>query len=206
MKSVKIKRAIISCYDKSGLKEFVSELVKFDSEIKIFSSSGTYRELETVAKGNLAEISEYVGFKEMPSGLVKTLHPKIHSGILAELDDDEQSRYLEDNKIEVFDLVVVNLYPFETAVAEGKSPEEVRKNIDIGGVSLLEAASKNFLRVAVVSSPEDYPRLIESLKKNEGCTDLKTRLELAKKAVAHLQHYISEINKYFGKLKAEDTV
>jgi len=204
MKSVKINRAIISCYEKQGLKEFVSELVKLNLDIKIFSSSGTYKELESVAKNNLVEISEYVGFKEMPAGLVKTLHPKIHSGILAELDDEEQKKYLEDNEIEVFDLVVVNLYPFEKVVAEGKSPEEARKNIDIGGVSLLEAASKNFLRVAAVSNPEDYMQLIDVLKKNDCSSDLKTRLELAKKAMARVQHYLTEINNYFGKLKAED--
>ncbi|MBS3133091.1 IMP cyclohydrolase [Candidatus Woesearchaeota archaeon] len=204
VRNVRINRAIISCYEKRGLKEFASELVKLNPDIKIFSSSGTYKELEPVARNNLVEISEYVGFREMPAGLVKTLHPKIHSGILAELEDPEQKSYLEDNKIEAFDLVVVNLYQFERAVSEGKCFEDVRKNIDIGGVSLLEAASKNFLRVAVVADPEDYAQLINALKKNNCSSDLKTRLGLAKKAVAHLQHYLSEINNYFGKLKAEE--
>ncbi len=201
---MKINRAIISCHDKSGLKEFVSGLAKLNPAIKIYSSSGTYRELESVAKKSLIEISEYTGASEMPGGLVKTLHPKIHAGILADLNDDAQRKYLEDNGIEAFDLVVVNLYPFEKAVAEGKGFFHARNNIDIGGVSLLEAASKNFLRVTVVSSPEDYGMLLEKLRKNGCSTDIETRLELAKKAMAHLQHYLAEINNYFSSLKVDD--
>lgn len=202
--NAKISRAIISCHDKTGLKEFVSELVKLNPKIKIYSSSGTHRELEAVAKGNLVEISEYTGASEMPGGLVKTLHPKIHAGILADLNDAAQRKYLEDNRIEAFDMVVVNLYPFEKAVKEGKGFTHARNNIDIGGVSLLEAASKNFLRVAPVSSPEDYAMVLESIRKNDGSTDIETRLELAKKAVSRLQRYLSEIDKYFKNLKAGD--
>jgi len=194
MKNVKIKNAIISCYDKSGLKEFVSELVRINPEIKIYCSSGTFKELLSVAKENIIEVSDYVGLKEMPSGLVKTLNPKLHAGILADLEDEKQRKYLEDNHIETFELVVVNLYPFEK-VASGNSVDEARKNIDIGGVSLLEAASKNFPRVTAVSDVEDYDK-----KKNNGESDSGTRLEFAKKALAHLHHYMSEINKYFQKL------
>lgn len=202
--NMKISRAIISCHDKAGLKEFVSELVKINPEIKIYSSSGTHRELESAAKGNLVEISAYTGASEMPGGLVKTLHPKIHSGILADLNDEAQRKYLEDNGIEAFDMVVVNLYPFEKAVAEGKGFLHARNNIDIGGVSLLEAAAKNFFRVTAVSSPDDYGMLIEKLRKNDCCTDIATRLELAKKAIAHLQNYLTEIDNYFRSLKVEE--
>ncbi len=201
---MKISNAIISCHDKKGLKEFVSELVKINPEIKIYSSSGTYRELETVAKSNLVEISGYTGANEMPGGLVKTLHPKIHAGILADLNDEAQRKYLDDNKIEAFDMVVVNLYPFEKAVAEGKGFAHARNNMDIGGVSLLEAASKNFPRVTVVSSPDDYATALESIRKNNGSTDVATRLLLAKKAISHLQHYLTEINNYFKKLEMGD--
>lgn len=199
--NVKIKNAIISCYDKNGLKEFVSELVKLNPEIKIYCSSGTFKELEPVAKDNIIEVSDYVGFKEMPSGLVKTLNPKLHAGILADLDDEKQVKYLEENKIVVFDIVVVNLYPFEKIVAAGGSVDEARKNIDIGGVSLLEAASKNFPRVTAVSDINDYDKLLETLRNNNGASDDKTRLEFAKKALSHLHHYMSEINKYFQKLE-----
>ncbi len=203
---IKIKNALISCHDKRGLKEFVSELVKLNPAIKIYSSSGTYRELEAAAKNNLVEISEYTGASEMPGGLVKTLHPKIHAGILADLNDDAQRKYLKDNRIEAFDMVVVNLYPFEKAVAEGKGFSHARNNIDIGGVSLLEASSKNFLRVTVVASPEDYGILLEKLRKNGCSTDIETRLELAKKAIARLQHYLTEINNYFKKLETGDVL
>ncbi len=201
---VKIKNVLISCYDKTGLKYFAAGLVKINLEIKIFSSSGTYRELEAVAKNNLVDISSYTGASEMPGGLVKTLHPKIHAGILADLNDDAQRKYLKDNKIEAFDMVAVNLYPFEKAVKEGKGFSHARNNIDIGGVSLLEAASKNFLRVTVVSSPDDYATALESIRKNNGSTDIATRLKLAKKAISHLQHYLTEINNYFKNLEAGD--
>ena len=202
--NVKIKNAIISCYAKAGLKEFVAELLKINPDLKIYSSSGTFKELKAVARENLVEVSEYVGFKEMPSGLVKTLHPKLHSGILADLDDDEHKRYLEENDIEAFDLVVVNLYPFEKVVRDGKDVTEVRKNMDIGGVSLLEAASKNFSRVTVVADVNDYDKLLENLRQNDGSSDLKIRLEFAQKALGQLQQYFSEINNYFGKLKLGD--
>ncbi|MAG15952.1 hypothetical protein CMO88_02730 [Candidatus Woesearchaeota archaeon] len=195
--NVKINRAIISCYDKTGLKEFVSELIKLNPDIKIFSSSGTFNELKEVASGNLVEVSEYVGFKEMPSGLVKTLHPKIHSGILADLEDEEQKSYLEKNGIEIFDLVVVNLYPFEAK----SSFKETRNNIDIGGVSLLESASKNFLRVSIVCNVNDYGKLLEKLKESDCSSDDNTRLELSKKAVAYLAKYLADINDYFKDLK-----
>ena len=204
MKDVKIRNAIISCYDKSGLKEFVAELLKINPELKIYSSSGTCASLKETAKDNVAEISEYVGFVEMPSGLVKTLHPKIHSGILADTENKEHARYLEENGIKEFDLVVVNLYPFERVVKEGKDAEEIRQNIDVGGVSLLEAASKNFPRVTVVCDPDDYTWLAETLRQNAGSIDFKTRLELAKKAVSRLCNYFAGIDSHYQKLKADD--
>lgn len=196
-------RALISCYDKSGLRDFVSELIKLNPEIKIFSSNGTFKELKQIAENKLVKISDYTGFREMPSGLVKTLHPKIHSGILADLNDEAQKTYLDENAIEAFDLVVVNLYPFEKAVAEGKDFQEIRNNIDVGGVSLIEAAAKNFLRVAVIADPRDYALIIKRLNE-KGCIDTETRLLLAKKALAHLHNYIGEISSYFSKLEADD--
>mgnify|MGYP001948541782 CR=1 FL=1 len=186
---MKINNAIISCYDKTGLKEFVSKLVEYNPSIKIFSSSGTFRELESVAKDNLFEVAEYTGFPEMPGGLVKTLHPKVHAGLLADLSDEEHKKYLEENNIEAFDLVVVNLYPFEKVASEGADLETARQNIDIGGVSLIEAGAKNFKRVTVVTDPSDYDKVLQESE----------RLDLAKKAFAHLAHYFNEINNYFSK-------
>ena len=205
MKNVKIRNAIISCYDKRGLRGFTAELLKINPHLKIYSSAGTCAALRETAGDSVTEISGYVGFAEMPSGLVKTLHPKIHSGILADPENEGHARYLEENGIETFDLVVVNLYPFEKVVKEGKDAEEIRQNIDVGGVSLLEAASKNFLRVAVVCDPDDYGRLLESLRQNNGASDRKTRLELAKKAMARLQEYFTGISAHYQSLKAEET-
>ncbi|MBI2664528.1 IMP cyclohydrolase [Candidatus Woesearchaeota archaeon] len=189
----KMKAALISCYDKTGLKDFAAELIKKNPDIKIFSSSGTYAELKDAAAGSIHEVSEYIGFKEMPSGLVKTLHPKIHSGILADLNNHEHKRYLEENNIEAFDLVVVNLYPFRAA----ENFQEAKENIDIGGVSLLEAGAKNFTRVAVVHDREDYPRVLNG-------TNLAVRFELAKKAIKYLHQYFGRINAYFEQLRIED--
>ena len=202
--NVKISRAIMSCHDKSGLKEFAGELVRLNPNAKIFSSSGTFAALQETAGKNVAEISEYTGFREMPAGLVKTLHPKIHSGILADTGDESQKKYLEENGIETFDLVAVNLYPFEKVAAEGKGFEESRQNIDIGGVSLIESAAKNFLRVAVVTDPSDYPIIIENMRRNGGGTDIETRLKLAKKAFSHLHGYMGAINDYFSGLDAQE--
>lgn len=202
--NVKISRAIMSCYDKSGLREFAGELVRLNPQAKIFSSSGTFAALQETAGKNVAEISEYTGFREMPSGLVKTLHPKVHSGILADTRDESQKRYLQENGIETFDLVAVNLYPFEKVVAEGRGFEESRQNIDIGGVSLIESAAKNFLRVTAVTDPSDYPTVIENMRRNGGGTDIETRLKLAKKALSHLHGYIGAIRDYFAGLNADD--
>ena len=199
--SIRIRNALISCHDKTGLKYFVSELVKLNPEVKIYCSSGTYGELKKImAAANLVEISEYTGMKEMPSGLVKTLHPKIHAGILADLDNEQQRRYLEENKAVAFDLVVVNLYPFAAATEEG-GIEKARTNIDIGGVSLIEAAAKNFLRVGVIVSPVDYEKLLEFLRKNNGI-GIDMRLQLAKTALNYLSAYLENISRYYDKLPA----
>lgn len=197
--SVKISNALISCHDKTGLKYFAAELVKINPTIKIYCSSGTFNELKKVADANVVEISEYTGTKEMPAGLVKTLHPKIHSGILADLSDEQQRKYLEFIKAVPFDLVVVNLYPFAASAGSG-SIEKARTNIDIGGVSLIEAASKNFLRVAVIVSPVDYERVLEEMKKNNGSCSSETRLKLAKEAMNCISGYIGNISDYYGKL------
>lgn len=198
---VKIHNALISCHDKTGLKYFAAELVKLNPGVKLYCSSGTFNELKkAVSAANLMEISEYTGTKEMPSGLVKTLHPKIHSGILADLEDEEQKKYVDSIKAVVFDLVVVNLYPF-VAAAESGGIEKARTNIDIGGVSLIEAAAKNFLRVAVVVSPVDYERVLEMLRK-DNAIGIETRLQLAKTALNYLSGYISGIDDYYERLSA----
>ena len=198
---VEVRNALISCHDKTGLKYFASELVKLNPEVKIYCSSGTYSELKkAVAAESLVEISEYTGMKDMPSVLLEALHPKIHAGILADLNDEQQRRYLEENKAVAFDLVVVNMYPFTEASKAG-GIEKARMNIDIGGVSLIEAAAKNFLRVAVVVSPVDYEKLLEMLRKDGG-VNIETRLQLAKTAMSYLSAYIANIDGYYEKLSS----
>ncbi len=203
LSTITINNALISSHDKTGLKYFASELVKHNKGVRIYCSSGTFNELKkSVPAENLAEVSEYTGTKEMPSGLVKTLHPKIHSGILANLEDREHSQYIESIDAVPFDLVVVNLYPFAEA-AHGTSIERARTNMDIGGVSLIEAASKNFLRVTVIVSPVDYEKVLEELRKNSGC-GIELRLQLAKAALNYLSGYIENMSNYFNKLKIAD--
>ena len=200
--SVKISNVLISCHDKTGLKYFAAELVKLNPKVKIYCSSGTFTELKkAVSAANLIEISEYTGIKEMPAGLVKTLHPKIHAGILADLDDEQQRKYLEENKAVAFDLVVVNLYPFAGA-AEMGSIEKARTNIDIGGVSLVEAAAKNFLRVAVAVSPVDYEKVLGEMRKNGSSCGIETRIQLAKTAMNYLSAYLENISRYYDRLSA----
>ena len=197
----KINNAIISCYDKKGINDFAEKIVELNPDMKIFSSSGTFKTLSESVKSNLVEISDYIGFKEMPSGLVKTLHPKIHSGILANVEDQNQKEYLEKNSIKKFDLVVVNLYPFKKTIDDGKPFETVRQNIDIGGVSLLESASKNFIRVIPICNPEDYDLVIQELKTNN--LGIESRLNLAKKSFSYLNNYFNDLNNYFSKLNVE---
>jgi phosphoribosylaminoimidazolecarboxamide formyltransferase/IMP cyclohydrolase len=197
---VKVRRAIISVYDKKGLGEFASSLVQLNSDIELYSSSGTSVELQKKVMKNVKEISDYTKFPEMPSGLVKTLHPKIHAGILAEPGNEEHSAYMQMHGIKQFDLIVVNLYPFSAVASDPlKTVEDARKNMDIGGVSLIEAASKNFLRIAVVTDPLDYSSLISGMKKNGGCIDLKTRVQLAKKALKYLASYLGSMSGYYEK-------
>ena len=195
--NIKIKNAIISVHDKTGIKYFYNELQKINPQIRIFSSGGTYKELKEVAT-NLIEISEHTGFAEMPEGLVKTLHPKIHGGILG---NEKQEQFMKENGIEKFDLVIINLYPFSNSMNE--NIEKARTNIDIGGVSLIEAGCKNFLRVCVITSPRDYERFLENLWENNGETSLSLRLNLATVSLHRLAKYLTEISEYFALLDEE---
>lgn len=195
---VKIETAVISIHDKTGIKYFASELVKVNPEIKIISSGGTFAELNKVVPDNIIDVSEYTGFPEMPGGLVKTLHPKVHGGILG---NEAQEEYMEKHGIRKIDLVVVNLYPFRKGAAI--SFEEARKNIDIGGVSLIEAGCKNFSRVSVCSDPAEYEIFLESLRRNNGTVELVTRLKLAKLGLSLLSSYLSAISSYFDRLTME---
>ena len=180
-KSAAIRRALISVSDKTGIVPFAKALRKLN--IEILSTGGTYRLL---TKENIPaiEISEYTGFPEMMDGRVKTLHPKVHGGILARRDQDQA--VMEEHDIPPIDLVVVNLYPFEATVANPDCdlPTAI-ENIDIGGPTMLRAAAKNNRFVAVVVNPSDYDGIVDLLQGNEGSLDQDTRFDLAVKTFEH---------------------
>ncbi|MBW2975929.1 bifunctional phosphoribosylaminoimidazolecarboxamide formyltransferase/IMP cyclohydrolase [Candidatus Woesearchaeota archaeon] len=188
-----MKTALISVSNKEGIAEFAKGLSK--SGIKILSTGGTAKLLE---KNNIPVtlVSEYTGSKEILDGRVKTLHPKIHAGILAVRKNKEHMEELKKNKIEPIDIVVVNLYPFEETVAKNAGFEEAIENIDVGGPSMARAAAKNFEDVAVIVDPNDYKSVLDEIKKGKVSADLKS--ELALKAFEHTARYDTIINQYFN--------
>lgn len=192
--SAAIRRALISVSDKTGIVPFAKALTKLN--IEILSTGGTYKLL---SEENIpaTEISEYTGFPEMMDGRVKTLHPKVHGGILARRDQDQA--VMEEHDIPPIDLVVVNLYPFEATVANPDCdlPTAI-ENIDIGGPTMLRAAAKNNRFVAVVVNPSDYDNIIELLENNAGSLDQETRFDLAVKTFEHTAAYDGAIANYLG--------
>src|SRR3989338_8371978 len=174
---VKIKRALISVSDKTGLVDFARELSKLG--VEILSTGGTAKLLRD-NNIQVKEVSEYTGFPEMLDGRVKTLHPKIHGGLLALRDSAQHMQSLKEHDIGLIDMVVVNLYPFEkTTQKPGVTIEEVMENIDIGGPSMLRSASKNHKDVAVICDPRRYNRVIAELHKNDGALSADLMRELA---------------------------
>lgn len=189
------KRALISVSEKKGIVDFARRLAGLDFEI--ISTSGTYKKLsENGIKAK--EVSKVTGFPEILDGRVKTLHPAIHAGILANRDNPDHLAELKKNNIIPFDLVVVNLYPFRSTVSKPDvSPDEVIENIDIGGPTLIRSAAKNFQNVAVVVDNDDYAMVLSELEKN-GFISLATRKILAKKAFQHTASYDAYIAEYFS--------
>ena len=182
-----VRRALLSVTDKSGLVEFATELTKHG--VELVSTGGTAKALRE-ARLAVRDISELTGFPEMLDGRVKTLHPKVHGGILHIRENAQHVAAVKEHGIEPIDMVVVNLYAFEkTAARPGAKFAEVIENIDIGGPSMLRSAAKNFEDVAVVSSVQDYDALTEELKANEGKLSLKTRWRLSRKAFATTAAY-----------------
>lgn len=176
-----IKKAIISVYDKQGLETLVPALAKYS--IKIISSGGTARRIKEIGYKDLVEVSEYTGHPESPGGLVKTLHPKVHGGLLLDRDEPEHAKWMKENKIDSIDLVVVNLYPFEKVVAGGADLETAGHNIDIGGPTMTRSAAKASLlydKTCIVSDPAQYPEIIKTLDENNGelTTELRKRYAL----------------------------
>jgi phosphoribosylaminoimidazolecarboxamide formyltransferase/IMP cyclohydrolase len=194
---VTIKRAIISVSDKEGIVEFARELNSLG--IEIISTGGTAKLL--VNEGvDVIPISDYTGSPEILDGRVKTLHPKIHGGILACSDNKEHMKVIEREGIRVINMVVVNLYPFEETVAGECTFEDAIENIDIGGPTMVRAAAKNFNSVTVVVDPSDYPGILEEIRSNHTAVSKDTRFELSKKAFRHTAKYDKHISNYLDGL------
>jgi phosphoribosylaminoimidazolecarboxamide formyltransferase/IMP cyclohydrolase len=198
---VPVKRALVSVYDKSGLADFVRQLV--ESGIEIVSTGGTARLLR---EGGITvrDVSELTGWPEMLGGRVKTLHPKVHGGILFRRGDAGDRQQTAEHKIAPIDLVVVNLYPFEaTAAKPDLTPEELIENIDIGGPTMVRSAAKNFESVAVVTDPADYAAVAAEIAAR-GEVSLAMRLELARKAFALTARYDGKIATELERLSADN--
>ncbi|MFT6121624.1 MAG: phosphoribosylaminoimidazolecarboxamide formyltransferase/IMP cyclohydrolase [Oleiphilaceae bacterium] len=193
---VAVKRALISVSDKTGIIEFAKALREMN--VEILSTGGTFKLLSA---NNIPaiEVSDYTGFPEMMDGRVKTLHPKIHGGILARRGQDEA--VMQAHEIQAIDMVVVNLYPFKEATSKKDcSLENAVENIDIGGPTMVRAAAKNHKHVNIIVNTADYASVITEMKTNGSCTQYSTRFDLAIKAFEHTAQYDGMIANYFGHL------
>jgi len=194
---LKIKRALISVSDKTGLEGLVKALGKYS--VEIISTGGTAKIIRSLGI-SVKDVSEYTGFPEMLDGRVKTLHPKVHAGLLALREDKEHMEIMKKHGIDLIDMVVINLYPFENTVSKpGVSLKEAIENIDIGGPSMLRSAAKNHKSVCVVCDPSDYARVIGELEKNSGGISEPTLKELGRKAFARTSAYDAAICNYLTK-------
>lgn len=195
----KIKTAIISVTDKTGVVEFAKSLSSFG--VQILSTGGTARALRDGGV-SVMDISDYTGFPEMMDGRVKTLHPKVHGGLLGLRDNPEHVRMMNEHGIRPIDMIVVNLYQFEKTVAkEGVTLEDAIENIDIGGPSMLRSSAKNFRDVTVVVDPADYEVVLKEMESTGGETTLKTRFRLAKKVFRLTHEYDGAISGYLDRIE-----
>jgi len=194
--SQKIKNALISLSDKSGIEKILKVLKKYN--IKIISSGGTYKEIKKLGY-SCTEISKYTKFDEILDGRVKTLHPKIHSGILSKRSNNKHKREMNKKKFNYIDLIIVNFYPFEETIQKTKNFKKIIENIDIGGPTMVRGAAKNFSDVSIIVDKKDYTYLISELNKNKGSTSLKFREQMAGKAFGLTAYYDSMISNWFNK-------
>jgi IMP cyclohydrolase (EC 3.5.4.10)/phosphoribosylaminoimidazolecarboxamide formyltransferase (EC 2.1.2.3) len=191
---VTVRRALISVSDKTGIVEFAAALTK--QSVEILSTGGTYKLLRDNSIPAI-EISDYTGFPEMMSGRVKTLHPKVHGGILARRGIDDS--VMQEHGINPIDMVVVNLYPFEQTIANPDCdlPTAI-ENIDIGGPTMVRAAAKNFNDVAIVVNANSYTKVLEEMANNSGSLSRDTRFDLSVQAFEHTSAYDGAIANYLG--------
>ncbi|MCH8684143.1 bifunctional phosphoribosylaminoimidazolecarboxamide formyltransferase/IMP cyclohydrolase [Pedomonas mirosovicensis] len=192
---VRITRALLSVSDKTGLVPFAEALAA--RGVELLSTGGTAKALRDAGLA-VKDVAEHTGFPEMMDGRVKTLHPKIHGGLLALRDHPEHAKAMADHAIPPIDLVVVNLYPFEATVAKGADFETCIENIDIGGPSMVRSAAKNHAYVTIITDPADYDAVVAELNANDGATTLELRRRLAGKAYARTAAYDSAIAAWFS--------
>ena len=192
----KIKTALISVTDKTDLSKILRSLNKY--KVKIISSGGTYKSIKQLGYA-CTEISSYTGFKEMLDGRVKTLHPKIHAGILHDRSNKKHSKEMSKQNFPSLDLIVVNFYPFQKVVTSANSTKNIIENIDIGGPTMVRAAAKNFNNVTIITNKNDYAHLIKEMERNKGSTTLKFRELMSSKAFGLTAYYDAMIANWFNK-------
>ncbi len=200
---VKINHVLVSVSDKSGLETFIPQLVEINPGIRLFSTGGTFGKIKQIlgdkADNHLTQVSDYTGQPETQGGLVKTLDFKIYLGLLTETYNNAHQKDLERTDAVPIDMVVVNLYPFAETIAKPEvTLEKARGNIDIGGPSMIRASAKNFIRVASVVDPSDYPDILSELAAENGNISLDMRFRLARKAFAHTAGYDTTISRYLA--------
>ena len=196
----KIKRALISVFDKKNLKPLLNCLKKL--KIEIISSGGTYKEIKRL-KYACTEISDYTGSPEILGGRVKTLHPKIHAGILNKRNDKSHHKDLINNNFDNIDLVIVNFYPFEETLKNTSNHKKIIENIDVGGPTMVRAAAKNYNDVTVITSSSQYKDLINELVKSKGSTSQNFRQRMSQVAFAETAYYDALIANYFNKIRKD---
>ena len=206
---VMVRHVLASVFDKTGLEEFMPELLKINPEITIFSTGGTYAKLKEIlgeeAESCLTQVSDYTGQPETQGGLVKTLDFKIYLGLLTETYNDAHNEDIKRTGSIHIDMVIGNLYPFQDTISQPDvTVEMARGNIDIGGPCMIRASAKNYIRVASVVDPSDYNAIISEMKANNGAISLDLRYRLAQKAFQYTAVYDRTIADFLGSAALED--
>ena len=195
----KIKTALISVSDKKNLKPLLNILKKYN--VKIISSGGTFKKIKKL-KFKCLDVSDFSNSPEILQGRVKTLHPKIHAGILNKRSNKSHQSEMRKNDFENIDLVIVNFYPFENTLKNTNNHNKIIENIDVGGPTMVRSAAKNYKDVAVITSSNQYEELIEQLKRNKGSTSIEFREKLSRIAFTETAYYDSVISNYFNKISS----
>jgi len=197
----KIKKALISVSNKKDLKDLLKVLS--NHKVELISSGGTYKEIKKL-KFKCLEVSEYTGSPEILGGRVKTLHPKIHAGILSKRNNRSHVKDLKNNNFDEIDLVIVNFYPFEKTLEQTNNHLKIIENIDVGGPTMVRAAAKNYNDVTVITSSDQYRELINEIEKNKGSTSIEFREKMSLEAFSETAYYDTVISNYFNKITKND--